>query len=57
MADAINEEFASYREMFQTEAEKLAFDKMITQFLQDRGVDYVRGYVAALKDMIKRTSQ
>ena len=55
MADAINKEFASYRDMFQTEAEKSAFDTLITQLLQDRGVDYVRGYVDALKDMRKRS--
>jgi hypothetical protein len=53
MADELDKEFASYREMFPTEEEKKAFDQLIKQLLEKHGVDYVRGYVA-LKDMLKR---
>ena len=43
--------------MFATEEEKQAFDKLITQLLEKHGVDYVRGYVDALKDIMKRTTR
>jgi uncharacterized SAM-dependent methyltransferase len=54
MADEIDKEFASYREMFPTEEDKKAFDQLVKQLLEKHGVDYVRGYVDALKDMLKR---
>ena len=54
MADEIDKEFASYREMFPTEEDKKAFDQLVKQLLEKHGVDYVRGYVDALKDMQKR---
>jgi hypothetical protein len=54
MGDDVNEEFASYREMFPTEEEKQAFDQLVKKLLEDRGVDYTRGYVDALKDIRKR---
>jgi hypothetical protein len=56
MADEVNKEFASYRELFATEEEKQAFDTLVTQLLEKHGVDYVRGYVAALKDVQRETS-
>jgi hypothetical protein len=37
MVDEVNAEFASYREMLRTEEEKQAFDKLITQRLEERG--------------------
>ena len=54
MADEIDKEFASHREMFPTEEDKKAFDQLVKQLLEKHGVDYVRGYVDALKDMQKR---
>ena len=57
MADEIHKEFASYRELLNTEAAKRAFDQQIKLLLEQHGVDYVRGYVDALKDILKRTPQ
>jgi len=57
MIDDIHKEFASYRELFNTEAAKRAFDQQIKSLLEQHGVDYVRGYVDALKDILKRTPQ
>jgi hypothetical protein len=54
MVDDTDEEFASCRELFDTEEEKLAFDAQIKLLLAKHGVDYVRGYVAALKDVMPR---
>lgn len=55
MADEINKEFATYREVFATTEGKKAFDKFVTELLEKHGVDYVRGYVDALKDIHQRT--
>jgi hypothetical protein len=55
MADGINKEFADYREMFETEEEKQAFDKHVKLLLVQHGVDYVRGYVDALRDIMRRS--
>jgi hypothetical protein len=57
MDSDLTKEFASCREMFSTEEEKQAFDQQITLLLQEHGLDYVRGYVDALKDVMKRTPQ
>ena len=57
MTDEIHKEFASYRELFETEDAKTAFDQQIKLLLEQHGVDYVRGYVDALKDILKRTPQ
>ena len=43
--------------MFTTEEEKQAFDQQIKLLLEQHGLDYVRGYVDALKDMLKRTAR
>jgi hypothetical protein len=43
--------------MFTTEEEKLAFDQQINLLLEQHGVDYVRGYVDALKDTLKRKAR
>jgi hypothetical protein len=54
MSDDLSLEFASYRKSLRTEEEKQAFDRKIKQLLQERGVDYVRGYVDALKENIPK---
>jgi hypothetical protein len=54
MSDDLSAEFESYRTSLRTEAEKQAFDNKIKQLLQERGVDYVRGYVDGLKDKISK---
>jgi hypothetical protein len=56
MADEeLRKEFEPCRQLFQAEEEKHAFDQQIKQLLEEHGVDYVRGYVAALTDMMRRT--
>jgi hypothetical protein len=42
-------EFESYRKALST-AERLAFDECIERLLSQHGIDYVRGYVDALKE-------
>jgi hypothetical protein len=54
MSDDLSAEFQSYRETLRSEEEKQAFDRTIKQLLQERGVDYVRGYVDGLKDAISK---
>jgi len=43
-------EFASYRKTLATDEARRAFDERIERLLSQHGVDYVRGYVDALKD-------
>ena len=50
MADEVNAEFESYRGTLQTEERKRLFDEKIKQLLELHGLDYVRGYVAGLKE-------
>jgi hypothetical protein len=57
MDSDLRKEFESCREMFTTEEEKQAFDQQIKLLLEQRGLDYVRGYVDALKDILKRTAR
>jgi hypothetical protein len=54
MSDDLSREFESYRRSLHTEEDKRAFDRKIKQLLQERGVDYVRGYVDALKETIPK---
>jgi hypothetical protein len=54
MSDDLNAEFGSYRRTLPTEEDKQAFDRKIKRLLDERGVDYVRGYVDALKEAILR---
>ena len=54
MSDDLSAEFESYRTSLRSDEEKQAFDRKIKQLLQDRGVDYVRGYVDGLKDNISK---
>ena len=42
-------EFESYRKTLST-ARRLAFDDCIERLLSQHGIDYVRGYVDALKE-------
>ena len=51
MPDDLSAEFESYRTRLPTEEEKQAFDRKIKRLLQERGVDYVRGYVDGLMEM------
>ena len=50
MADEVKAEFESYRRALPTEEKKRLFDEKIKHLLELHGVDYVRGYVAGLKD-------
>jgi hypothetical protein len=54
MSDDLSAEFESYRMRLPTEEEKQAFDRKIKQLLQERGVDYVRGYVDGLRDNTRK---
>jgi hypothetical protein len=54
MSDELSAEFESYRKILRTEEERQAFDRKIKQLLEERGVDYVRGYVDGLKENILR---
>ena len=46
-------EFAGYRKGLSTDAARQDFDERIERLLTQHGIDYVRGYVAALKETIK----
>jgi hypothetical protein len=54
MPDDLSAEFETYRKILRTEEDKQAFDRKIKRLLEERGVDYVRGYVDALKETILR---
>ena len=43
-------EFEGYRKILPTNKARRAFDELIERLLSQHGVDYVRGYVDALKD-------
>ena len=47
---SLEAEFASYRKTLATDDARRAFDERIERLLSQHGVDYVRGYVDALKD-------
>jgi hypothetical protein len=42
--------------MFSTEEEKQEFDRFVTRLLALHGVEYVRGYVDALREVQKQAS-
>ena len=46
---SLETEFASYRKTLSTDEARCAFDQRIERLLSQHGVDYVRGYVDALK--------
>ncbi len=52
MSDDLSKEFESHRRTLPSEEEKQTFDRKIKRLLEERGVDYVRGYVDALKEAI-----
>lgn len=47
---SLEAEFESYRKTLCTDEARRAFDERIERLLSQHGVDYVRGYVDALKD-------
>jgi hypothetical protein len=47
---SLEAEFESYRKTLSTDEARRAFDELIERLLGQHGVDYVRGYVDALKD-------
>ena len=47
---SLEAEFESYRKTISTDEARRAFDARIERLLSQHGVDYVRGYVDALKD-------
>lgn len=47
---SLKAEFESYRNTLATHELRIAFDERIERLLSQHGVDYVRGYVDALKD-------
>ena len=46
---SLEAEFESYRKTLSTDEARRAFDELIERLLGQHGVDYVRGYVDALK--------
>jgi hypothetical protein len=48
---SLKAEFESYRAALTTDEARRAFDERIERLLTQHGVDYVRGYVNALKDV------
>ena len=49
---ALSAEFESYRKTLSTEEVRRAFNERIERLLNRHGIDYVRGYVDALKGCI-----
>jgi hypothetical protein len=49
---SLKAEFESYRNTLVTHELRMAFDERIERLLSQHGVDYVRGYVDALKDSL-----
>ena len=49
---SLESEFESYRKTLSTDEARRAFDARIERLLSQHGVDYVRGYVDALKDAL-----
>jgi hypothetical protein len=47
---SLQAEFESYRKTLSTDEARRSFDARIERLLSQHGVDYVRGYVDALKD-------
>jgi hypothetical protein len=46
---SLQTEFEGYRKTLST-ADRLTFDERVERLLTEHGIDYVRGYVDALKD-------
>jgi hypothetical protein len=54
---SLEAEFESYRWTLSTDEARRAFDERIERLLSQHGIDYVRGYVDALKDTSSGGSQ
>jgi hypothetical protein len=50
---SLRAEFEGYRSTLSNDEARRAFDERIERLLTRHGVDYVRGYVDALKDAIE----
>jgi hypothetical protein len=48
---SLRAEFESYRKTLVTDDARRAFDERIERLLNQHGIDYVRGYVDALKEV------
>jgi hypothetical protein len=48
---SLKAEFESCRKTLPTDEARRAFDERIARLLSQHGIDYVRGYVDALKDL------
>jgi hypothetical protein len=48
---SLNAEFESYRVTLATDEARREFDKQIERLLNRHGIDYVRGYLDALKGL------
>ena len=54
---SLKAEFESYRKTLSTGEARPAFDERIERLLNQHGIDYVRGYVDALKECILLESE
>jgi hypothetical protein len=54
---SLEAEFESYRKTISTDEARRAFDERIERLLSQHGVDYVRGYVDALKEALLSSAQ
>jgi hypothetical protein len=54
---SLEAEFESYRKTISTDEARRAFDERIERLLSQHGVDYVRGYVDALKEASLSSAQ
>lgn len=52
---SLKAEFESYRKTLSTDEARQAFDERIERLLSRHGIDYVRGYVGAFKDLIRES--
>jgi hypothetical protein len=51
---SLRAELEGYRQTLSTEEARRAFDERIERLVDRHGIDYVRGYVDALKEMSSR---
>jgi hypothetical protein len=49
---SLKAEFEDYRKALPTDEVRQAFDARIERLLRQHGIDYVRGYVGALRDSV-----
>jgi hypothetical protein len=53
---SLKAEFEDYRKTLSTDEVRQAFDARIEHLLSRHGIDYVRGYVAGLKEALAITA-